>query len=134
MTSDAEKVVLDFCAAWNAGDLDKLMSFFADDAVYHNVPVPEVRGKENIRAAFIQFAQHMDGIELIMLNSGNDGGETVFNERLDRFTLKNGQKLDLPVAGIFKVRDGKIVLHKDYFNYGTWKDATGISLDMEKGT
>lgn len=134
MPSKAEQIVLDFCATWNEGNLDKLMSFFADDAVYHNVPVPEVRGKENIRAAFLQFAQHMTGIELIMLNSGNDGADTVFNERLDRFTLKDGTKLDLPVAGIFKVRDGKIVLHKDYFDYATWKNATGISLDMEKGT
>ncbi len=52
--------------------------------------------------------------------------------------------LDMPQKGaarahfselcVFKVRDGKIVLHKDYFNYATWTDATGISLDMEKGT
>lgn len=132
MATANEQIVLDFCATWNEGNLEKLMSFFADDAVYHNVPVPEVHGKENIRAAFVQFAQHMEGIELIMLNSGANG-DVVFNERIDRFTYK-GKKFDLPVAGVFKVRDGKIVLHRDYFDYATWKNATGISLDMEKGT
>ena len=133
MAVDAEKIVNDYMAAWNSGDLEKVMSFLAEDAVYHNVPVPEVKGKANIRAAFVQFAQHMDGIELILLNTAANG-DTVLNDRIDRFTFK-GKKLDLPVAGVFKVgADGKIVLHRDYFNYPTWKNATGISLDMEKGT
>ena len=132
MRSNRE-IVSDYMNAWNSGDLDRVMSFLAEDCVYHNVPVPEVCGKKNILAAFIQFAQHMTGIELIILNDAATG-DVVMNDRIDRFTLKNGKTLDLPVAGVFKLRDGKIVLHKDYFNYPTWKDATGISLDMEKST
>ena len=132
MPSNAE-IVNDYMLAWNSGDLDKVMSFLAEDCVYHNVPVPEVKGKASILKAFMQFAQHMNGIELIILNAAATG-DVVMNDRIDRFTLKNGEKLDLPVAGVFKLRDGKIVLHKDYFNYPTWKDVTGISLDMERGT
>ena len=132
MRSNRE-IVSDYMNAWNSGDLDRVMSFLAEDCVYHNVPVPEVRGKQNIREAFVRFAQHMTGIELIILNAAATD-DVVMNDRIDRFTLKNGKMLDLPVAGVFKLRDGKIVLHKDYFNYPTWKDATGISLDMERRT
>ena len=128
MATNAE-IVNDYMLAWSSGDLDNVMSFLAEDCVYHNVPVPEVKGKKTILAAFLQFAQHMNGIELIILNSAATG-DVVMNDRIDRFTLKNGEKLDLPVAGVFKLRDGKIVLHRDYFNYPTWKDATDISLDM----
>ena len=132
MRSNRE-IVSDYMNAWNSGDLDEVMSFLAEDCIYHNVPVPEVRGKQNILEAFARFAQHMTEIKLIILNDAATD-DVVMNDRIDRFTLKNGKVFDLPVAGVFKLRDGKIVLHKDYFNYPTWKDATGISLDMEQGT
>jgi len=41
-----------FTARFNAGDLDGLMSFFADDAVYEEVNGPVNHGKAAIRAAF----------------------------------------------------------------------------------
>lgn len=115
-----------FCAAWQRGDIEELMSYFAEDAIYHNVPVAPIQGKAAIKQGFLAFASLMEGIELIMVRTAATGS-VVFNERIDRFTWK-GQKLDLPVAGVFEVHDGKITLHRDYFNYPTWLDATGIPL------
>jgi limonene-1,2-epoxide hydrolase len=120
------EIVNEFCAAWKRGNIDELMSFFAEDAIYHNVPVPPMQGKAAIREAFLGFAKLMDGIELFMVRTAANG-PVVFNERIDRFTWK-GKQLDLPVAGVFEVHDGKITLHRDYFNYPTWFEATGIPL------
>ena len=120
------KTVLDFLAAWPRGDIDVLMGFFANDAVYHNIPVPAAVGAPAIRDAFLAFAKLMDSIEIINLNVAAHE-HVVFTERIDRFRW--GQKtLDLPVAGVFEVRDGKITAHRDYFDYRTWLDATGIPL------
>lgn len=126
MAKSPLEIVNDFCAAWQRGDIEELMTYFADDAIYHNVPVPAVQGKAAIREAFLSFAKLMDGIELIMLRAA-ENGPVVFNERVDRFFWKDRQ-LDLPVAGVFEVHDGKITLHRDYFNYPSWLDATGIPL------
>ncbi|WP_420468442.1 limonene-1,2-epoxide hydrolase family protein [Panacagrimonas sp.] len=115
-----------FCAAWQRGDIEELMSYFAEDAIYHNVPVAPIQGKEAIKQGFLAFASLMEGIELIMVRTAATGS-VVFNERIDRFTWK-GRQLDLPVAGVFEVHNGKITLHRDYFNYPTWLDATGIPL------
>lgn len=124
--STPERVVLDFLAAWERGDIDELMSFFADDAVYHNIPVPAVRGAPAIREAFLAFARLMDSIEIENLHVAA-AGDVVFTERIDRF--RNATvTLDLPVAGVFEVRGGKIVAHRDYFDYQTWMRATGIPL------
>lgn len=120
------EIVNAFCAAWQRGDIDELMSYFAEDAIYHNVPVAPIQGKAAIKQGFLAFASLMDGIELIMVRTAATG-PVVFNERIDRFTWK-GKKLDLPVAGVFEVHGGKITLHRDYFNYPTWLDATGIPL------
>jgi limonene-1,2-epoxide hydrolase len=126
MTNPAQQVVLDFLAAWPRGDIDELMGFFAPDAVYHNIPVPAVRGTTAIREAFLAFARVMDSIEIENLHVAANG-DVVFTERIDRFR-RPGVALDLPVCGVFEVRDGKIVAHRDYFDYRTWLDATGIAL------
>ena len=126
MAKSPLEIVNAFCAAWERGDIEELMSYFADDAIYHNVPVAPIQGKAAIRQGFLAFASLMDGIKLIMVRTAATG-PVVFNERIDRFTWK-GNTLDLPVAGVFEVHDGKITLHRDYFNYPTWLDATGIPL------
>lgn len=120
------EIVNAFCAAWQRGDIEELMSYFAEDAIYHNVPVAPIQGKAAIKQGFLAFASLMDGIELIMVRTASNG-PVVFNERVDRFSWK-GKKLDLPVAGVFEVHNGKITLHRDYFDYSTWLDATGIPL------
>jgi limonene-1,2-epoxide hydrolase len=126
MSNVAERVVLEFLAAWPRGDIDELMSFFAPDAVYHNIPVAPVRGAAAIREAFLGFARLMDSIEIENLHIAA-AGDVVFTERIDKF--RNATvTLDLPVAGVFEVKDGKILAHRDYFDYQTWLRATGIPL------
>ena len=126
MSSTAERVVTDFLAAWERGNIDEIMSFFAADAIYHNIPVPAVSGAAAIREAFLGFAKLMDSIVIENLNVVADG-DVVFTERIDKFRSKT-VALDLPVAGVFEVRNGKIVAHRDYFDYQTWMRATGIPL------
>jgi limonene-1,2-epoxide hydrolase len=43
---------------------------------------------------------------------------TVMNERTDRFHVGD-RWLELPVAGVFQIRDGQIVLWRDYFDLDT---------------
>jgi limonene-1,2-epoxide hydrolase len=126
MAASPEKIVRDFCDAWKRGNIDEIMSFFADDAVYHNIPVPAVRGAAAIREAFLGFAKVMDGIEIENLNVAANGN-VVFTERTDHFRWQ-GKKLALPVAGVFEVENGKITAHRDYFDYSTWMNATGVPL------
>jgi limonene-1,2-epoxide hydrolase len=126
MSKSPEQIVRDFCAAWSRKNIDELMSFFDADAIYHNIPVPAVKGADAIRAAFLGFAALMDSIDLEMISIAA-AGNVVLTERIDRFRWQ-GKTLDLPVAGVFEVRDGKITAHRDYFNYETWMTATGIPL------
>jgi limonene-1,2-epoxide hydrolase len=126
MTASPETIVREFCNAWSRKNIDELMSFFDTEAVYHNIPVPAVKGSSAIRAAFLAFASLMDTIDLELLAIASNGN-IVLTERIDRFRW-DGKTLDLPVAGVFEVRDGKIVAHRDYFDYQTWMSATGVPL------
>ena len=50
MATDAEKIVTEFCNAWPRKNIDELLGFFTDDAVYHNIPMEPPKGKDAIRA------------------------------------------------------------------------------------
>ena len=51
-------------------------------------------------------------------------GDVVMNERLDRFQL-GGRWVEVPVAGLFVLRDGGIALWRDYFDLATYRRQTG---------
>jgi limonene-1,2-epoxide hydrolase len=112
--SDAVDVVSRFCASWSGGDLDVIMGFFADDAVYHNIPVDPVTGTDAIRATIEGFTTGVDSIEF-RVDHIVGGGDVVLTERVDVFSLP-GKTIRLPVMGTFEVRDGRITAWRDYFD------------------
>lgn len=127
MASTPETIVRDFLGAWPRRDLDELMSFFAPNAVYHNVPVDPVVDAAAIRATFAGFLAAMPGIVLDVVNLAANGS-LVLAERIDRFVMPSGHRFNLPVAGVFEVRDGKIVAFRDYFNLATFEQGSGLKL------
>ena len=107
-------VVRRFCDAWGRKDLDEIVAFFSDDAVYHNIPLAPVVGPDQIRATIEGFSGGVDKIEFRVDNIAADGA-IVLTERHDIFTFANGE-IDLPVMGTFEVADGKITAWRDYFD------------------
>jgi limonene-1,2-epoxide hydrolase len=103
-----------FCAAWSHNDVDALMAFFTDDAVYHNIPIDPVKGVDTIRSTIEGFTQGVEKIEFRVDNIAADGN-VVMTERVDVFHLP-GKTIELPVMGTFEVNDGKIAAWRDYFD------------------
>ena len=118
MADSPTDVVQAFCDAWGARDLDAIVSAMTDDAVYHNIPMDPVVGPEAIRAFIEGFTAGVDKIEFRILNVAA-AGNVVMNERVDVFTYPD-KTIELPVAGVFEVRDGKIAAWRDYFDMQTF--------------
>jgi limonene-1,2-epoxide hydrolase len=112
--ADPLDVVTRFCAALSEGDLDAVMAFFTDDAVYHNIPVDPVTGTDAIRVTIEGFTAGVDSIEFRVGNIAAQG-DVVLTERVDVFTLP-GRTISLPVMGSFELRDGRIAAWRDYFD------------------
>jgi limonene-1,2-epoxide hydrolase len=121
--SDAVETIRTFCAEWERGDYEAILEYFTDDAVYHNIPVDPVVGKEGIRATMQMFTTGVEGIEFRVLNIVGDG-DTVLTERIDVFRLPN-KTIELPVMGTFEVRDGKIAAWRDYFDLNQYMQQLG---------
>ena len=85
------EVVRRFCAAWsdNVG-AGELAAFFTDDAVYHNIPLAPVTGREAIAKTISSFirpgAPGIESIDFRVINIAANG-PVVMTERVDVFRL-----------------------------------------------
>lgn len=121
MASPAENTVTEFCNAWARLDVDAIVGFFTEDAVYHNIPMPAAKGKEVIRKTIEGLMKGTTWVEFKILHTASNGN-VVFNERVDSFEA-GGKKISLPVAGVFEVtNDGKIKGWRDYFDLKMYTD------------
>jgi limonene-1,2-epoxide hydrolase len=111
---DAIELIQRFCDEWGKGSVDTIIGYFTDDAVYHNIPVAPVTGKDAIRATIEMFTTGVDRMEFRVLNIAAIG-DTVLTERVDAFFMAD-KTIELPVMGTFEVRDGKIAAWRDYFD------------------
>ena len=108
------ELVRHFCAAWSQLDLDALSGYFTDDAVYHNIPLDPVVGRDNIKATIGGFTAGVEKIEFRVLHIVADG-PLVLTERVDVFVTPL-VTIELPVMGAFEVSDGRISVWRDYFD------------------
>ncbi len=121
--SDNTDLVTAFCKAWSNRDVDEILGFFAEGAVYHNMPMPPMEGKPAIKTILQQIVSPTTWIEWETLNIA-EAGNIVFTERVDRFEMA-GKKVELPVAGVFEIENGKIKAWRDYFDMAAWTRQTG---------
>jgi limonene-1,2-epoxide hydrolase len=110
-------VVRAFMAAAAVRDYDAAIELLAEDVEYQNMPLPPVHGRAAVRDTLEALLGMCTDSEWVVHRELSDGG-LVMNERTDRFLLK-GEWVDLPVAGVFEVRDGRITLWRDYFDLPT---------------
>ena len=115
----AEDVVLGMWKALSARDWEKLKTFIADDCIYVDMPVgpaAAARGPEDtvkrlkIGLAPLAGYQNHDGVLV-------SNGEDVMYEHSETWDWVTGERAVLQFVTVHKVRDGKIVLWKDYWDF-----------------
>jgi len=112
------ETVTAFCDAWSRGDVEAIMSAFTEDAVYHNIPMAAIHGREAIDG-FIRPFLGRGSIHFETLHQ-TVTGDIVMNERLDTVSQPGTPDVAVPVMGVFELRDGKISAWRDYFDLKTF--------------
>jgi len=109
-----EEFMAAFIQAWPTGDATGLGRFFTDDAVFHNGPMPPVRGREAIVTACAQ-QMTLGGEVSVDIRHMLVEGQIVMTERIDYVKL-DGSTIPLRIMGIFEIHDGAITAWRDYFD------------------
>jgi limonene-1,2-epoxide hydrolase len=122
------EVVRRFCAAWSDNmAAAELAAFFTEDAVYHNIPLTPVTGRENIANTIVSVLRPgppgIESIDFRVINIAANG-PVVMTERVDVFQLP-GKSFELPVMGTFEVTGGQISAWRDYFDMNQFTSRMG---------
>ena len=108
-------VVRAFLASLELLDVERALGYLADDVAYTNVSTPTVHGRENVRRVLGGFLRFTSGFEAVNHHVAADGA-VVLTERTDAFTLGR-LRVQFWVCGRFEVRDGKIAVWRDHFDW-----------------
>jgi len=111
-------LIENFVAAFNRDDLEAAFGLMAEDILYHNIPMPPVRGVAAVRQFFLEtgLPTHNDWRILHIA----ENGPVVMTERVDNMQLA-GKPISLPVMGIFEIENGRIQAWRDYFDLATFQ-------------
>lgn len=115
-----ERAVTGFIKAIERKDIAAAVAMAAPAISYENMPISPVVGRDGLAQVLEMFLGSAHEVEWQIV-SQYELGDTVINERLDRFQIGDGW-LELPIAGFFRVDDnGQITLWRDYFDMGSYQ-------------
>ena len=109
------EVVRSFFDALEAKDIDRVLELADPAIVYQNVPLPPARGRDAFERQMRWFERYVSEFGADITHAAADG-PIVLTERTDAMTIGR-LHAEFWVCGTFEVRDGKVVLWRDYFDF-----------------
>jgi len=133
--SDEIEVVQEFLGALERLDIDAVVAMLDPEVEYQNVPFPPARGRDEVERQLRSFERFGSGFEVRWHNVAADG-PIVLTERTDVITIGRVSGA-FWVCGTFEVRDGRILLWRDRFDFVdfTWSFVRGgIRALLDRGS
>jgi steroid delta-isomerase-like uncharacterized protein len=129
MHQDSQKLIHDYYAAFNAGNMDTFLGLLTDDVI-HDINQGQ---RETGKVAFRAFMDRMNRnykeelVDMVIMTS-EDGKRAaaefvVLGEYLvtdEGLPEAKGQKYRLPAGAFFDIRDGKVARITNYYNLEDW--------------
>jgi limonene-1,2-epoxide hydrolase len=117
------QVVEQFLDLLCAEDIEGASDLLAEDVEYVNVGLPAVHGRERVRRLLhATLGRAGAGFE-VYTHTISANGPSVLTERTDVLLFRR-LRIQFWVCGRFDVRDGQVVLWRDYFSLTSYTAAT----------
>jgi limonene-1,2-epoxide hydrolase len=114
--SEPAEVVRSFLLALQDDDLERALALLHEDAAWINVSLPAVRGRRAIER-ICRLSLKAGGGFRVYFHAIAADGDVVLTERSDALTLGRFEQR-FWVVGRFEVRDGRIAVWRDAFDWG----------------
>ena len=116
-----KEIVIRWVEAFNAADVERLVSMYHEDAVNHQVAETPVEGREAVARLFEQEFETAE-MTCFVENLFEDGPWTI---------LEWSDPLDFRGCGFFNIVDGKIKLQRGYWDKLTFLRQHGLPVPHE---
>ena len=120
-----DEAVLGLWRTLSARDWDGIGDWVTDDCIYVDMPVgPTAAAKgpadivRRLQTGLLELA-HYENFDGTLVSDG----ENVLYEHAETWTFTSGEVVHLPFVTVHKVRDGKVALWKDYWDFGAVANA-----------
>jgi len=119
MTIENAAFVTRFCHSLLVADMVQTCSYLTPDIYYHNMPWAPVTGHAAVRQVLDPLVHGANcALREMAIEHTVANGHVVMNTRLETWERKS-VRVELPVAGLFIVRDGLIARWVDYWDLAT---------------
>jgi limonene-1,2-epoxide hydrolase len=119
MSSTSLQLVTDFCNSLLAADMAQTCRFLSPEVVYHNMPWAPVTGHVEVRKVLDPLVHGPNcALRKMAISHTVGSAEVVMNARVETWE-RRGVRVELPVAGLFEIRDGLITRWSDYWDLAT---------------
>ena len=135
MATESEKMMNDYVAAWNAHDMERVLSFCTDDVVFEEVPMEKVwRGKKEAKDFAKDTFTNFPDFKIEMKSAFNAGDRSA-GEWVMSGTFANSSTPGMPATGkrfsvrgtsIIEFREGKISRESMYWNLASFLQQVGL--------
>jgi ketosteroid isomerase-like protein len=118
---DIRSTLVSLCEAFNAHDLDRIMTFFADDCILQMPRGSEpwgarFEGRERVRAAL---ATRFEGLPDVHYGDGEHFVDEAANTGMSKWTLtgttRDGMRRHVRGCDFYTFRDGRVVQKDSYW-------------------
>ena len=113
----------------SAREWDDLADWLTDDCVYVDMPVgptAAARGPADIvkrlQVGLLDLASYENHDGLLAVRP-DPGGDVVMYEHSETWKFASGEVVELPFVSVHRVRDGRVALWKDYWDFGAVQSA-----------
>ncbi|MDE0774847.1 MAG: nuclear transport factor 2 family protein [Nocardioides sp.] len=124
MTHTAEEAVRGLWRTLSARDWDALGDYLAEDCLYIDVPTgPALAAKgpvdivKRLRVGLADLASYVNHDGLLVAD-----GDAVIYEHSETWTFTSGEVVDLAFCSVHRVREGRVTLWKDYWDFAAVAD------------
>ena len=133
MSQENVENVGDAAAAFNRGDVDTWLEYFADDIDYRAVEGAlddrgPMHGKDAVRAYVQDWLDMFDDFKvepMELIDAGED--QVIAVGRISGRAKLSGVETDLTYAALYTIRDGKIARGREYWTRDEALEAAGLS-------
>lgn len=119
-TRTPAEAVLGLWRTLSARDWDGLADWVTDDCIYVDMPV----GPTLAARGPVDIVKRLQvGLRDLAAYENHDGllvadGDVVMYEHSETWTFTSGEVVELPFATVHRVREGRVCLWKDYWDFG----------------
>ena len=135
MATDLDKLLKDYLTAWDAHDVEKMLTFCTDDCVYECMALGMVnRGKKELKEFFSSMFVDLPDVKLEMksgFTAGDRGaGEWVMSGTFAHSSIPGvpatGKSFTVRGASVTEFKNDKISRNTAYWNFASFLQQVGI--------